>query len=105
MKAATVAILIASLSLPAGLAAKGLADHQQQPANTYQAAVTALPFVETNVHKTSRLPLEPQQSAPHDEQSAIGADANSEWALDCYDAYGADGGAANEASLQACLKG
>ncbi|BCH59135.1 hypothetical protein RvVAR0630_17590 [Agrobacterium vitis] len=53
--------------------------------------------------KTSRLPLEHQSS--HDEQSALGDDASSEWALDCYDAYGSDGEAASQASLQACLKG
>ncbi|MGV1802411.1 hypothetical protein ACQZ6A_11105 [Agrobacterium vitis] len=104
MKAATVVILIASLSLPAGLAAKGLVE-RQIPAASFASASPAMdfPFSEVKLPKTSRLPLEHEPS--HDEQSALGDDGSSEWALDCYDAYGADGEAASQASLQACLKG
>ncbi|MCF1454805.1 hypothetical protein ACQZ61_20660 [Agrobacterium vitis] len=104
MKAATVVILIASLSLPAGLAAKGLVERQIPSASFVStSSVMDSPFADVKLPKTSRLPLEHQPS--HDEQSALGDDGSSEWALDCYDAYGADGEEANQVSLQACLKG
>lgn len=90
MKAATVFILIASLTVPAGLAAKGFVEHNGQPSLT-----KAEPFSHVAVKKTSRLQL-------HSQQSALPEDELSEWASDCYDAYGDAGNAAN---LKACLKG
>lgn len=93
MKAATVFILIASLTVPAGLAAKGFVEHQGQFSSS-----TSEPFVNVTVKKTSRLPLE------HD-QSALSEEDASEWAADCYDAYGSGHSLLNAARLKACLQG
>ncbi|OLP44575.1 hypothetical protein [Rhizobium oryziradicis] len=90
MKAATVFILIASLTVPAGLAAKGFVEHQGQSSFTKTE-----PFANVTVKKGNRLPK-------MNEQSALNDDYASEWVSDCYDAYGDAGNAAN---LKACLKG
>ncbi|HBF29749.1 hypothetical protein [Rhizobium sp.] len=93
MKAATVFILIASLTVPAGLAAKGFVEHQGQ-----SSFMNIEPFVNVTVEKSSRVP-----SAQ--DQSALTEDDMSEWVADCYDAYGSGGRGANAANLKACLKG
>ncbi len=93
MKAATVLVLIASLTVPAGLAAKGFVEQQGQSSfNKVE------PFENVHVKKTSRLPLK-------QDQSALSDDEMSEMVSDCYDAYGSGGAAANAANLKACLKG
>lgn len=93
MKAATVFILIASLTVPAGLAAKGFVEQQGQSFFTKTE-----PFVNVTVKKTSRLPSDQDLSALSEEDA-------SEWAADCYDAYGEGNSLLNAARLKACLKG
>ncbi|MDQ0454855.1 hypothetical protein [Rhizobium paknamense] len=86
MKKAVI-ILIAGLTVPAGLAAKELFEFKAEPA-----------FIQVNAQKTSRLP------DIHQQQSVM-IDAHSEWTADCYDAFGPDGEEENAADLAACLKG
>lgn len=86
MKAATVILVLGTVFAPVGLAAKSYVDHLPHPM-----------FKTVVLQKTSRVVQE---------QSALTNDDGSDWASDCYDAYGLGGAFADDSAvLKACIEG